>query len=153
MSFADIGEAVLETFWKDPIVHNCLRRPISYIDRLELAVVELSRDRMARIEAECKRLREMKPIVQITMEGNCFHPGSLVKMMDEAKVAIQSAASIPRSLVLIEGRECGDHCNRNHCSGIIQMTRVENCSCHIRGPCPGCEASRPHCPICGWGVE
>lgn len=44
----------------------------------------------------------------------------------------------------------GDACNRNGCTGIIELEPSENCSCHICAPCSSCTAPRMFCPECEW---
>lgn len=36
------------------------------------------------------------------------------------------------------GLEDGAHCHRGTCGGFIELTPVENCSCHINPPCNAC---------------
>lgn len=51
------------------------------------------------------------------------------------------------------GYEEGSTCNRNGCTGCIQMRPSENCSCHINPPCSSCTAPRNYCPECDWQEE
>jgi len=46
------------------------------------------------------------------------------------------------------GKEEGDKCNFNGCSGVLEYTESENCSCHISPPCPSCMSVKLHCPEC-----
>jgi hypothetical protein len=48
------------------------------------------------------------------------------------------------------GYEEGSDCCRNHCAGIIDTRRADNCSCHLSAPCSACTAPRNFCPDCGW---
>lgn len=44
----------------------------------------------------------------------------------------------------------GEVCGRKRCKGIIEVSPVENCSCHINPPCGACTAPREYCQECGW---
>ena len=44
----------------------------------------------------------------------------------------------------------GDICNREGCEGLIELEKVENCSCHISPPCWAHENASLCCPDCGW---
>ena len=48
------------------------------------------------------------------------------------------------------GREEGEQCWRNGCTGIICVAASENCSCHINPPCGSCTEDRNYCPVCDW---
>ena len=57
------------------------------------------------------------------------------------------------------GREEGDTCGWNGCTGKLQLTNPDpsaedyGCSCHIAPPCNFCMGVRPNCPDCGWAME
>jgi hypothetical protein len=52
---------------------------------------------------------------------------------------------------IIVGMEDGNMCNRNGCTGIIELSKPENCSCHLGGaPCSACMSTYFYCPKCGW---
>ena len=44
----------------------------------------------------------------------------------------------------------GDICNRDGCEGILELSHVENCSCHINPPCQACVGRSIVCPVCGY---
>lgn len=44
----------------------------------------------------------------------------------------------------------GESCEREGCSGVIELEEVENCSCHISAPCSKCTDADMWCPECGW---
>ena len=44
----------------------------------------------------------------------------------------------------------GEICNREGCTGTIQLRPVENCSCHISAPCSACTSPRHYCNMCDW---
>jgi len=44
----------------------------------------------------------------------------------------------------------GQLCNRNGCSGVIEIKPSENCSCHLSPPCFACTEAPFWCPECGW---
>lgn len=44
----------------------------------------------------------------------------------------------------------GEICNRNGCTGVIDIHPSENCSCHINPPCGACTSPRNFCPVCDW---
>ena len=48
------------------------------------------------------------------------------------------------------GETDGDRCNRDGCTGVIELTPLDNCSCHIDAPCYACMNRLFHCPACGW---
>ncbi|WP_105446887.1 hypothetical protein [Pseudomonas paraeruginosa] len=48
------------------------------------------------------------------------------------------------------GYEEGSICNRGGCEGVIELERVENCSCHISPPCAAHTSADMCCPDCGW---
>lgn len=43
----------------------------------------------------------------------------------------------------------GDRCCRP-CDGVIELSPVESCSCHINAPCSQCTSPRLYCPTCDW---
>jgi hypothetical protein len=51
------------------------------------------------------------------------------------------------------GTEEGEACNRNGCIGVIALTEVENCRCHINPPCSACVNSHFYCPECDWNYD
>ena len=51
------------------------------------------------------------------------------------------------------GNEEGDICNRDSCTGVIQIKESENCSCHINPPCSSCVNAPLICPECEWEME
>ena len=53
----------------------------------------------------------------------------------------------------MNGIEHGDTCNRDGCGGIIEVSPIENCSCHITAPCSGCSDQVLYCPECGWDSD
>lgn len=71
----------------------------------------------------------------------------------------QSAAERLRELVADAGfkkpvgREEGERCYRDGCSGRIAVKPVENCSCHIAPPCGACVSAPYWCPVCHWEDE
>ncbi len=58
-------------------------------------------------------------------------------------------------LIVDEGYEKGEMCNRDGCVGIIDEREKEgSCSCHISPPCSTCVDDRHYCPVCDWqGVD
>lgn len=44
----------------------------------------------------------------------------------------------------------GDVCGRSGCYGVIELEKVENCSCHLSAPCWGHENADMCCQECGW---
>ena len=52
-----------------------------------------------------------------------------------------------------KGIEEGDVCGRDVCTGIIQLQKSENCSCHINPPCSSCTRVKLHCAACNWEAE
>ncbi|MBB1606505.1 MULTISPECIES: hypothetical protein [unclassified Pseudomonas] len=51
------------------------------------------------------------------------------------------------------GYEEGANCNRDGCDGVIELEKVDNCSCHISAPCSGHENQDTWCPECGWRAK
>lgn len=51
---------------------------------------------------------------------------------------------------LVFGWEEGDICNRNGCLGILHLTIIEGCCCHISPPCHACTNQGIYCPSCYW---
>lgn len=51
------------------------------------------------------------------------------------------------------GQEEGETCNRDGCTGTIEVADVENCSCHISPPCGACTDPREFCPRCDWQAK
>ena len=51
------------------------------------------------------------------------------------------------------GYEEGSTCCREHCAGVIDTHKSDNCSCHLSAPCGSCTAPRNFCPDCGWEEE
>jgi hypothetical protein len=49
--------------------------------------------------------------------------------------------------------EEGMPCPHTGCDGELEFQPVENCSCHINPPCPGCVEQTLWCPTCGWEYE
>lgn len=47
----------------------------------------------------------------------------------------------------------GDQCNRDGCTGSIQMRSPDNCSCHLSAPCSACTSPRCYCDTCEWDEE
>jgi hypothetical protein len=43
----------------------------------------------------------------------------------------------------------GSKCKDTNCSGILELEKVENCSCHISPPCHSCMELRLLCNECG----
>lgn len=43
----------------------------------------------------------------------------------------------------------GDKCRLPNCNGILELEKVENCSCHISPPCHRCTELRLLCSECG----
>lgn len=39
----------------------------------------------------------------------------------------------------------GDKCRLHNCNGILELEKVENCSCHISPPCHRCTELRLLC--------
>lgn len=50
-------------------------------------------------------------------------------------------------------KEEGDTCGIDGCRGVLAFANVENCSCHISGPCSQCTSNPLRCPECGWTDE
>lgn len=50
--------------------------------------------------------------------------------------------------MLIEGDKC-PHFRPEGCCGRLQLTEVENCSCHINAPCGACLSVKLVCDDCG----
>lgn len=48
------------------------------------------------------------------------------------------------------GTEEGALCRRDGCCGRIELSKPENCSCHISPPCWDCENLHLECADCGW---
>lgn len=46
--------------------------------------------------------------------------------------------------------EEGDRCPSRGCDGLLQYSKVENCSCHINPPCSACVSNSLECEICSW---
>ncbi|EHC4297166.1 hypothetical protein JTG69_001897 [Escherichia coli] len=44
----------------------------------------------------------------------------------------------------------GEQCERDGCSGILELEEVEDCSCHLSAPCWRHENADMWCPECGW---
>lgn len=44
----------------------------------------------------------------------------------------------------------GEACERDGCSGHIEIRPSENCSCHISPPCSSCTSPRNYCDTCDW---
>lgn len=51
------------------------------------------------------------------------------------------------------GTEPGELCDRDGCTGILEMHQDGDCSCHIAPPCSACVGAYPCCPVCGWEPE
>lgn len=51
------------------------------------------------------------------------------------------------------GADEGDICNRDGCTGRLELTESKDCSCHISPPCNSCLDIHSHCPVCGWEGE
>lgn len=47
----------------------------------------------------------------------------------------------------------GHICNRDGCTGVIEIVPVENCECHISPPCYAHTYQRTMCPVCEWMSE
>lgn len=47
----------------------------------------------------------------------------------------------------------GDICNRLGCDGVLQLSPVLECSCHISPPCDACITRKVFCPSCEWEGE
>lgn len=54
---------------------------------------------------------------------------------------------------MTEIREEGQKCSFEDCIGVLGYRPVENCSCHMRSPCPACTSNPLQCLACGWGEE
>lgn len=46
--------------------------------------------------------------------------------------------------------EEGGDCPAPGCSGVLEYSKPENCSCHINPPCGACTSTFLLCPECGW---
>lgn len=58
------------------------------------------------------------------------------------------------NIIMEEGTEKGEVCNRDGCQGIIAEHEKENgCSCHINPPCSSCTTPREYCPECEWDAH
>lgn len=44
----------------------------------------------------------------------------------------------------------GEVCNRDSCTGVIELEDSEGCSCHINPPCSCCVDRKHYCPVCDW---
>ena len=51
------------------------------------------------------------------------------------------------------GVEEGETCNRDGCSGVLRLTKIVDCSCHLHPPCHACLSQHEECPVCGWEYE
>lgn len=48
----------------------------------------------------------------------------------------------------------GDDCPNPLCNGVLDLTKSENCSCHLgHAPCSSCESIHVECPECYWKPE
>jgi hypothetical protein len=47
----------------------------------------------------------------------------------------------------------GESCNRNGCTGIIELHPIDGCSCHINPPCSACVGQTAFCQQCGWDED
>lgn len=50
----------------------------------------------------------------------------------------------------VHGEEEGQRCRRDGCEGRIEMSKSENCSCHISPPCSSCTGTHLICSDCDW---
>lgn len=50
----------------------------------------------------------------------------------------------------VYGEEEGQRCRRDGCEGHIEMSKSENCSCHISPPCSSCTSTHLVCSDCDW---
>lgn len=65
----------------------------------------------------------------------------------------RAAPTDPVFAPIIEGQEDGELCNRNGCTGRLEVEEPENCSCHINPPCAACTSVKLYCPECYWTEE
>lgn len=49
--------------------------------------------------------------------------------------------------------EEGDICPTAYCAGVLELPKVENCSCHISPPCGACTDNKLTCTACGEEIE
>ncbi len=47
----------------------------------------------------------------------------------------------------------GEVCGRDGCAGVIELTPVDDCACHISPPCFQHENQTFCCPVCEWVDE
>lgn len=76
--------------------------------------------------------------------------GKTIELNEDIKTCLGSKpdAKIIDNIKL--GLEEGDICNRNKCTGIIELTPLIDCTCNVSAPCGSCLAREFYCPTCDW---
>lgn len=83
----------------------------------------------------------------------CGKVGRHFKLKD-VPVTPPSVDVVPSSEVVpSSGREEGDVCNRDGCTGVMGYEVVEGCTCHVSPPCHRCVDNPLVCLECGEGEE
>lgn len=53
----------------------------------------------------------------------------------------------------IVGCEEDERCNRGGCPGVLELEKVEGCTCFINPPCSRCVSATICCPVCHWRLD